>query len=128
MLGHQARRRGGGSRTAGVADALVLGIDMGKHPFQIRVDEGPGTHVLRLFLAPDEIFWVRVFADRVLNCGHRERIELLYSNDSDATFATLLSCISEVIKNFAAAKNDSFDSVCISNFRIVNQRSESAIR
>ena len=55
MLRHKAgcgRCRG---RTAGVAHARVLGLDVLQNPFQIRVDEGPGTHVLGLFLAPHHL-------------------------------------------------------------------------
>ena len=33
----------------------LLGINVGEHPFQVRVDERPRAHVLRLFLTPDHL-------------------------------------------------------------------------
>src|SRR5581483_806906 len=52
MLAHQpgrGRRRRGTPR---VARALVARADMLEHPGDVRLDEAPGAHVLRLLLAP----------------------------------------------------------------------------
>ena len=108
MLGHQAGCRRGGSRTAGVAHPLVLGVDMGKHPFQIRIDERPRTHVLRLFLAPYHLRIAETgqFVDERL-C--RERIELFDAQQIDIVDAALLALFQEVVIDLAGTHHDAAD-------------------
>ena len=112
MLGHQAGRRRGGGRTAGVADALVLRIDMGKHPFEIGVDERPGAHVLRLFLAPDHfgVAEARQLVDQRLG---RERIELLDAQQVDVVDAALFALLQQVVIDLAGAEHDAADLVVL---------------
>ena len=101
MLGHQAGRRRGGSRTARVTDLLVLGVDMRQDPFQVRVDKRPRTHVLRLFLAPDHlrIAETRQFVDERLG---RERIELFDTQQIDIVDAALLTFFQQISNPSAA--------------------------
>ena len=108
MLRHQAGRRRGRGRPAGVAHALVLGVDMGEHPFQIRVDERPGAHVLGLFLAPHHlgVAEARQLGDQRLG---RERIELLDAQQVDVVDAALLALLVEVVVDLARAQHDAAD-------------------
>ena len=108
MLRHQAGRRRGRGRPAGIAHALVLGVDMGEHPFQIGVDERPGAHVLRLFLAPDHlgVAEARQLGDQRLG---RERIELLDAQQVDVVDAALLALLVEVVIDLARAQHDAAD-------------------
>src|SRR5438067_10595391 len=55
MLRHQTGCGGSRCRPAGIAWPLVRGADLVEHPFQVRLDEVPGAHVARLFLAPHEL-------------------------------------------------------------------------
>src|SRR4051812_28636941 len=55
MLGHQACGRRGRCRAASVQRPAHCGARVRQHPFQIRLDEGPGAHVLRLLLTPDHV-------------------------------------------------------------------------
>src|SRR4030095_7904455 len=55
MLGHQAGGGRSGSGAAGIARTAVRRMDLVQHPLQIRLDEMPGAHVARLFLAPDDL-------------------------------------------------------------------------
>src|SRR5688500_19006435 len=76
MLRHHAGRGRCRSRPSRVTHALVLGVDMRKHPLQIGIDERPRTHVLGLFLAPGHfrVAEARQLVDQRLG---REGIELL---------------------------------------------------
>ncbi|QTK80393.1 hypothetical protein AT6N2_C2847 [Agrobacterium tumefaciens] len=114
MLGHQAGRRRGGSRTARVADLLVLGVDMGQDPFQVRIDERPRTHVLRLFLAPDHlrIAETRQLVDERLG---RERIELFDAQQIDIVNTALFTLFEQIIIDLARAHDDA------ANLRILLQ-------
>ncbi len=103
--GRRARRRPAGRCSA---HALVLGVDMSEHPFQIGVDEGPGAHVLRLFLAPHHLGAAEAaeLADQRLG---RERIELLDAQQIDVVDAALLALLVEVVIDLARAHDDAAD-------------------
>src|SRR6058998_535209 len=74
---------------------------------QSRFDESPSAHVLRFFLAPDELraFWKRLehFA-QLLFC---ERIKLLDANDRSVVDLALRPIIQQIVINLARAKDDS---------------------
>ncbi|EGE56100.1 hypothetical protein RHECNPAF_750063 [Rhizobium etli CNPAF512] len=108
MLRHQARRRRGGGRTAGIADALVLRIDMGKHPFEEGVDERPCAHVLRLFLTPDHfgIAEARQLVDERLG---RERIKLFDAQQVDVVDTALFALFEKIVIDLAGAHDDAAD-------------------
>src|SRR5690606_35271844 len=55
MAAHQARSGRGRSRTTDVARALGLHVQLLERQLDPRINEGPAAHVLRLFLAPDQI-------------------------------------------------------------------------
>jgi hypothetical protein len=112
MLGHQAGCRRCRSRTPRVTDALILGIDMGKNPFQVRIDERPGAHVLRLFLAPDH-FRIAEAAEFVDQRLGRERIELLDTQEIDIVNAPLLALFQKVVIDLAGAHHDATDLVVL---------------
>src|SRR6266446_8724702 len=74
---------------------------------QSRLHESPSAHVLRFFLAPDELraFWKRLehFA-QLLFC---ERINLLDANDRSVVDLALRPIIQQIVINLARAKDDS---------------------
>ena len=82
VLAHQARRGGRARRAARIARTPALGADVIEHPFDIRLDEGPGALVLGLLLAPDEL-GVREAAQLLDERARRERIELFDAQQVD---------------------------------------------
>ena len=112
VLGHQAGRRRRGRRPPGVARALRLAADLRQHPFEIGLDEGPGAHVLRLFLAPHDLglLEARQLLDQRLQ---RERIELLDPQQIDVVDAALLALLVEVVIDLARAQDDAADLVVL---------------
>src|SRR5437879_4680581 len=51
----EAGGRGSGFRAAGKARPLRRDVEPGEHLLDAAVDKGPGAHILRLFLAPDDL-------------------------------------------------------------------------
>src|SRR6516165_2135025 len=64
-----------GSGTADITGAPILGADLIEHPFQEYIDEDPGAHIARLFLAPDDFGRLKARQFRHQRLG-REWIEL----------------------------------------------------
>src|SRR4051812_44651997 len=81
-----AGRRGGRLDTAGIAGTARLDLSRDDAVFQAPVDEGPGAHVARLFLAPYDIglSLARQFAGQ--RCP-AERIEVVQPDDLDVLYA-----------------------------------------
>src|SRR2546421_12090507 len=55
MLRHQARRGRCHRGAARIAWPAMLGLDLVEHPFDEGIDEEPGAHIARLFLAPHDL-------------------------------------------------------------------------
>ncbi|MPL74173.1 hypothetical protein SDC9_19983 [bioreactor metagenome] len=114
LLGLVAFRQAGGRRgrgiAAGIARTRVLGVDLRQHPLDVRLDEGPGALVLRLFLAPDHL---GVLEAREL--GHhrmrRERVELFETQDVDILEAALVAFGQQVVIDLARADHHALDLV-----------------
>ena len=81
-----------------------------KHPLQEHVDEEPGAHVARLFLAPDHLglLEARQLGDQRLG---RERIELLDAQQIDVVDAALLALLVKIEIDLAGAHDDAADLV-----------------
>src|SRR4051794_27231780 len=105
---HQAGCGGGGGGAAGVARTLRLAADLAEHPFDIGLDEGPRTHVLRLLLAPDDLGALepRQLLDKSLE---RERVELLDAQQIDVVDAALLALVVEIVIDLAGTDDDTAD-------------------
>ena len=88
----------------GVARPLDLGIDVVERPFDVRLHECPGSHVLRLFLAPHHlgILEARQFADQRLV---RERIDLLDAHQIDIVDAAPEAFLVEIEIDLAGAQH-----------------------
>ncbi|MND59699.1 hypothetical protein D3C80_509020 [compost metagenome] len=86
----------------------MLGVDMCKNPFQIRIDERPRTHVLRLFLTPDDfcLTEARQLIDERLG---REWIELFDAQQVDIVDATLFALFIKIVVDLARAQNHATD-------------------
>src|SRR5437773_12356999 len=65
-----------GARPPG-SSGVAEGDALGQRLFEPVPDRAPRTHVLRLFLRPDELFQVRVRAHELGRRQDRERVELL---------------------------------------------------
>ena len=60
----------------------MRGVDLMQRPFEVGLDEGPGAHIARLFLAPDHVGLRK--AGELLHEGRdRERIELFDPHQID---------------------------------------------
>src|SRR5262245_15416763 len=84
------------------------GVDVLEHPGEIRFDEAPSTHVLRLLLAPDHLGILE--ARKLLNQRTgREGIELLHPEQIDIVDPALLALLVEIVIDFAGTKHHSLD-------------------
>ena len=112
VLRHQARSPARRRPDGRCSDPLMLGVDMRQHPFQIRVDERPGAHVLGLLLAPHHlgVAEARQLGDQRLG---RERIELFDAQQVDVVDAALLALLVEVVIDLARAQHDAADLVVL---------------
>src|SRR6202023_102964 len=92
-LPDRRRRRG---RPAGIAGAAGFGADLVEHPFEEDIDEEPGTHIARLFLAPHDLGLLEARQLRHQRLG-RERIELLDAEQINVVDAALLAFVVEIV-------------------------------
>ena len=101
---------------AGTGFATCVGDFGAEERSQSRFDESPGAHVLRFFLAPDELraFWKRLehFAEPFLS----EWIKLLDANDRCIVNFAIASVIEQIVINFAGAKDDALHVVGRTSF------------
>src|SRR5262245_20438249 len=110
MLAHHAGRRRRRARPPGIADAPVARADMVEHPFEIRLDEAPGTHVLRLLLAPYHLGVLE--AAKLVDQGARgERVKLLDPEQIDVVKPALLALIVEIVIDLAGTVDHAADGV-----------------
>ena len=110
MNRHQARRGGCHCRAAGIARPPVLGVDLLQNPFDIRFDEEPAAHVLRLFLTPDH-FRMREAGKFEHQRLLREGIKLLDAHQVDIVDAAFLAFLEQVEIDLARAHHDPADLV-----------------
>ncbi len=112
MTRHGARRRRRRGGTSDVTGALALAAGMSQDPFEIRLDEGPGPHVLRLFLTPDHVglLEARQAGDQRLEW---QRIELFDAQQIDIVDAALLAFLIEIVIDLAGAQDDAADLVVL---------------
>src|SRR5690606_27255954 len=105
---HQARSGRGRGRTTDVARALGVHVQLLERQLEPRIDEGPAAHVLRLFLAPDEVGVgeARQFRRDRLD---RPRIELFQTQDVDVVATGLLARVQQVVIDLARADDDLAD-------------------
>ena len=66
----------------------------------------PRALVERFFLAPDKIMHVRIRLQRFLYRLMRERIELLYANDSDIFLLVFTTLFQQVVVNLTRAQHN----------------------
>src|ERR1700724_1855710 len=92
-LPDRRRRRG---RPAGIAGAAGFGADLVEHPFEEDIDEDPGAHIARLFLAPHDLGLLEARQLRHQRLG-RERIELLDAEQINVVDAALLAFVVEIV-------------------------------
>src|SRR5690348_2729254 len=110
MLGHQAGRGGGRCGTAGITHTLVLRSDEVERALNAGHDEGPGAHILRLFLAPHHFSLLE--APELLDQSLvRPRIELLEAHQIDVLAPALLALLEEIVIDLARAHDDALDLV-----------------
>src|SRR5687767_12634248 len=108
MLAHQARRGGGRSGAAHIARPPVLGIDEVERALDTGLDEGPGAHILRLFLAPCDrglLEAAELLDERLVRPG----IELLDAQEIDVLESPLLALVIEIIIDLARAHHHAPD-------------------
>ena len=100
MAGERADGGAGAGFAPGVGD---LGAEKRS---QSRFDESPGAHVLRFFLAPDElrVFWK--WLEHFAQLFFREWIKLLDPNDRGIVNLAIASVIEQIVIDFAGAKDD----------------------
>src|SRR5262249_9209678 len=110
MLRHLPDRGRGRRRTPRIAHGALLCADLVEYPLQENVDEEPGPHIARLFLAPDHL--------RLLEAGElgdqglcREWIELLKPQDINVVDAAFFTFFVKVIVDLARAHDDAPDFV-----------------
>ncbi len=99
-----ASKRADGGAGAGFAPGVG---DLGAEKrSQSRLDESPGAHVLRFFLAPDElrVFWKRL--EHFAQLFFRQWIKLLDPNDRGIVNLAIASVIQQIVIDFAGAKDD----------------------
>src|SRR5215471_11388148 len=111
MPGERTDGRAGAGFASGVSD---LGAEKRS---QSRFDESPRTHILRFFLAPDELgaFWKRFdhFAEPLLS----ERIKLLNANERCVFDFAFTAILQQIVINFAGAKDDALHLLYRPSFR-----------
>src|SRR4029453_9412434 len=110
MLFHQAGRCRCRARPAGIARALVERADMFEHPFEVRLDEAPGAHVLRLLLAPYHL-GVLEAAKLLDQCTRGERIKLLDPEQIDVVEPALVALIVEIVIDLAGADDHAAEGI-----------------
>src|SRR5579859_211364 len=111
---HLPDRGRSGRRPAGVAGAAVLGLDLVEQPLQENIDEHPGAHVARLFLAPDDLSVAEAVELRHQRLGG-ERIELLDAQQINVVDAAFLALLVEIVIDLAGAQHDA------ANFLVRNE-------
>src|SRR5438552_13788607 len=98
--GERTDRRTGTGVATGVGDLAAEKLA------QSRLDETPGAHVLRFFLAPDKLggLWIRF--DIRPQLFFSEWIKLLNADDGRVVDLLHIAIVQKVIINFAGAQND----------------------
>src|SRR5215510_9939640 len=94
--------RGGRLGTTSKARTLRRDIEPGQNLFDSAVDKSPGAHILRLFLAPDDLcvaVALQHFGERI----GREWVKLLDADQRDAAVAAVSPCLRKVEIDLACA-------------------------
>src|ERR1043165_1249956 len=115
------RARGGGA--SDVARAFAVGQQV----LEALLNEGPATHVLRLFLCPHELIRVRITRQHLANALQRKRIELLEPHNRDTSIICLAASVNEIVVDLAAAHHNSLNRVTIADLSVINQRLKSSV-
>ena len=91
---------------AGTGFATCVGDFGAEKRSQSRFDESPGAHVLRFFLAPNElrVLWKRL--EHFAQPFFRQRIKLLDPNDRGIVNLAIASILEQIVIDFAGAKDD----------------------
>src|SRR5205085_7947236 len=93
---------------------------------QTGLDETPGAHVLRFFLAPDEFGALRERLEHLPQFMLGQRIELLDADDRGVGDLFRLPVIQEIVINLAGAKDDALHLFRGPHFRRAQNFRESA--
>ncbi len=122
MQGGNARRRRSRPGAAGIQEFML--------EFELRLetmaDLIPRALILRLFLAPDDLACVRVFAqDRLVFLG-RKRIQLLDANDRDRFELRFAPRFQQIEINLAAAKHNARHRGSLDVVDLIDHRLKSA--
>src|SRR3984885_12379832 len=112
MFRHETGRGRGRGRASSIARALRLAAELAEHPFEIGLDEAPGTHVLGLLLTPDHLRFLET-GELLQQRLNRERIELLHPEEVDVVDTALLALIVEIVVDFARAGDNATDLVVL---------------
>src|SRR5262245_43889952 len=110
MLLHQAGSRCRRARPPGIARTLVARADMVEHPFEVRLDEAPGAHVLRLLLAPYHLSVLEA-AKLVDQGAGGEGVKLLDPEQIDVVQPALLALVVEIVIDLAGADDHAADGI-----------------
>ena len=89
-------------------------------------DEGPGTHVLRLLLHPDDLLRAAVPRQRRPQRLGRKRIQLLDAQNRRAPVLALFARRMEVVVDLAAAEQNLLDRAPVGDLGVVEERPERA--
>src|SRR4051794_21285381 len=108
VLRHQPGGGGSGGGTAGITRTLVGRVDLVQHPLEIRLDEMPGAHVARLFLAPHQ-FGALEAPQLLHQCLQRHRVELLDTHQVDIVDTALFTLVVQIVIHLAGAEHDAAD-------------------
>ena len=88
----------------------------------------PRALVERFFLAPDKIMHVRVRLQRFLYRLMRERIELLYTHDSDIFLVVLTALFQQIVINLTRAQDNTLHRFRVEIIDFTDGRQEGAVR
>src|SRR5439155_18049704 len=95
MTLEEAGGGGGRLRSSGEAWPLRRDVDPAEQFFNTPVDEGPRTHILRLFLAPDDL-GITVALQHLAERVEREGVELLDPDKRDRVVMVLRTCLVQI--------------------------------
>lgn len=118
-------RRRSTDLTTSIANFSVLHTEVLQCVAQAGLNEGPGTLVLVLLLAPSNLS-VRILLELIDKREEWEGRQLLESQDSDVVLAELLALLNQVVVDLARAEDDFTHFVCFDRLICLTHHSNEA--